>query len=409
MDVIKLNPSTYVGQELVRGWTNMVWTERFLPAGEFELRTPLVEYTRNLIPEDSLISLRDSREVMQVEDINIETNEEGIDEAVVTGRTVEAPFLEGRTITEAGGYRQTFQMLSVGMEDPPSNGYGIGKTPIEAAMALVWNAINNPNNWSAITSAGNTPLNRIPNVSMTLTDHVDDTNLHWWLQNGPLYPVVQDFLIRGGAGVRNFRPPQPVYPSGSKTVLTAVNQQGTILRYPGATGRVNDLYMDFYRGRDRTESQSAVTPVVFDWRKGHLDKPRYLFSTKNLMQLCFVDSPLGAVLAYSDNVAGPNLSGRARRQMYIEGGDQGDLSNDAYIDSLIQKGEIELAKYNRIAAMESAVTVKAPAKYKVDYDLGDRVTLRGNYGFKQTVMVSEYVRASDGKTEEGFPTLILPS
>lgn len=402
MDVIKLNPSTYLGEELVRGWTNMIWTERFLPAGEFELRTPLVEWTRNLIPEDSLISLRDSREVMRVEDLEIETDDDGIEELKVTGRTEEAPLFENRLLG-MGSYREPFRTQPLG-PNPPTGSWGY--TATEAAGAIAWDMLANVSNWSVLKPEyGNDPRNAIPNLSISMTEHLSTAKMYWWLENGPAYAVITDFLSRGGAGVRMVRPPNN--PATSSTEFLLVYPDGSIARLPADSYYTNRLQMDFYKGVNRSEGTS--NPVVFDYRLDHLEKTRYLFSSKNLRNIGVVKSKVGDVTVYANDEVSPYLTGRARRYLYIDGGDPGDIPLETFLSGLVQKGEIELAKYNRIAAMESGVSATAPAKYGVHYGLGDLVTLRGNHGFNQRMQVTEYVRTSNGFVDEGYPTLTLPT
>lgn len=404
MDVFKIDPNTYLGGEMVRGWTNMVWTERYLPAGEFELRTPRVDYTRALLPEETLIAVRDSAEVMQVETHEIETNDDGVDELKVTGRTIEAPWLESRHVFQAP-YKKTAKM----------QGNSGTYNAITAAAAVVWDCLMNNTSNSILTFpvVVRYSSDYIPNLQVTLTRAINQTAEEWWFENGPAYPLVTDFLSRYGAGIRTIRPPYT--PSGTTAGTNAI----TFL-YSGEATSVNQastkdkLKIDFYVGVDRSENQQVNTPVIFDYARGHLDRARYLFSSQALKNTAHVvgansDGTPIATTVFSDPVNGPNLTGRARRWIYIDAG-QAEVPQSAGVPGFLeQKGEIELSKYNRIAAMESAITAKSPAKYGVDYALGDWITLRGNYGLKQTMMVSEYVRTSNGTVDQGYPTLVLPT
>lgn len=387
MDVIKVNDSTFQGRELVNHWTTMIWTERYLTAGEFELRSPRIDYILDRIPEDSLISLVDSKEVMQVEEHDIETDDDGIEEIVVKGRTVEAPFLENRALS-MGTYREPWKMLQT-------------YSALEAAAVVAWDMLCNDTNWTVLKSSfGNQPMNQIPLLKMVLSGTVDPaTRMEWWLENGPAYSTVTDFLSRVGAGVRNIRPP---YTAELPDRKIAVSPTG-VISDSGGTNNIEWLHMDFYHGVDRSEE------VIFDAEKGHLDRPRYLISNKNLRTIANVHSSIGSVFVYADDDVSPYQTGRDRRELYVDGGDVGEVDPTEFTQGLVQKGEIELSKHNRLAAMESSVTAKAPSVYKRDYDLGDLVTLRGRHGFDQTMMVSEYVRTSDGTKDEGFPTLIQPT
>lgn len=406
MDIFKLDPTTYLPMSgLVKGWNNMVWVERYLPAGEFELRTHRVEEHMNLLSEGSLIGIRESREVMQVEDHNVDVDDDGLDELVITGRTFEAPLLEGRLLG-MGNYKEPFRTQKNNTGDPAQGAPGVGYTSVEAAAVVAWEVLLNSSNWSVLEPGyGNNPNNVIPNLIMSITEYTNEVNQYWWLENGPAYPVILDFLTKARAGVRNVR---PAYTLPSPSVYFSVNDAGTIVTYPGADFKTR-LLMDFYRGLNRSEGQNAVPAVVFDWRKGQLARPRYLFSSKNLKNIAVVKSKIGSVDVYANPDVDPYLTGRNRKYLYIDGGDPGDIAQETFIQGLIQMGEIELAKYNRIAAMESSITAKTTSKYGQHYFLGDMVTLRAQYGLNQTMQVTEYMRASNGTVDTGVPTLTLPA
>lgn len=399
MDLIKLDPTSYLGTSNIIGWTNCIWTERFRDAGEFELRTPRISETMNLIPEGSLVSLRDSSVVMEVEDHNVEADEDGVETLVTTGRTVEAVWLEGRYIDQAP-YKKPAKM----------QGNSGTYNAITAAAALVWDAImnNTGNSILVFPTQARPAYDVIPNLHVTLTRTIDQTAQEWWIENGPIYPVVMDFLVRYGAGIRIIRP--PFIPNGltSGTLAITFYSSGEAVAVTPQQGTRDRMKFDFYVGVNRTEGQSAVTPVIFDYQRGHLERDKYLFSSRNLRNIAGVDTSTGKYYVVAPGT--PGLTGRQLKYLYIDGGDKpSDMSAADFQNASIQKGQIELAKYNRIAAMEADVTLRSPYKYKTDYDLGDKVTLRGRFGLRQTMQVTEYVRASDGTTEIGAPTLSLPS
>lgn len=404
MNVVTLNPSTFLGEEVVTDYSTMIWTERYTDAGEFELRSPAITQTMNLLPEDSLVGIAESREVMIVETHEVVTDSDGIAEVVVKGRTFEGPTLENRIIVEGSPYKEPFQMSSI--PGNPAYGVGIGKTMTEVVGALVWNAICNPNNWSAIKNGyGNDPKNQIPNVNVVLTEHVDENNLHWWLENGPLYPTIQDFLIRGGTGIRNIRPP---FKAEGVTTTMGVDSLGTILRYPGATGNIGTLKIDLYHGNDRSKNQTDRPQVIFSHRAGDLSEQKYLRSIKDLKNMVFVASSIGNVSVFADEAVDPYVTGRNRRILYLDGGDVGDQDPTAFVAALVQKGEIELRKHNRQLAFDASISANTPSRYGFDYFLGDKVTLMGNYGFETTMQVREFTRTEDAEGDRGFPMLVLP-
>lgn len=392
MNVFRVNGSTFLGEAVIEGYSSLIWTERYLPAGEFELRTPLVDQTRSLIPEDSLISHTDTAEVMIVETHEIERTDNGDIELVVKGRTFET-ILEQRFFY-VGGYRDAIKMRST---YPPHG----------AALALIYNSIIHTGPWDLIATQPNTvssdPKDVIPNVQMTESQGANLPWQEWWIEPGEIYTMVVDFLGRGGYGIRNVRRNFPMLVGGQ---MRLSDPEGYLMAEPDPG---EGLLIDVYGGKDRTKNQTTLPVVNFSYIDGHLEAPKYLFSNKNLKNVAQVISDVGDVFVYLDNAVSPYLTGRDRRMLLVDGGRAGDTPLATFTPALVQKGEIELAKYNRIASMASAISVSAPYRYKLDYDLGDKVTLAGEFGFEASMQVIEYVRTEDANGDRGFPTLALPT
>jgi hypothetical protein len=103
MDLFKFvktgsGPSTVGEGEVINDLKSKLWIERYREAGEFKLTAGLESDIRNKLPEGTLISHVDTREIMVVENHQIVENaEDGESEIVVTGRSLET-FLEQRII-----------------------------------------------------------------------------------------------------------------------------------------------------------------------------------------------------------------------------------------------------------------------------------------------------------------------
>jgi len=90
--------------------------------------------------------------------------------------------------------------------------------------------------------------------------------------------------------------------------------------------------------------------------------------------------------------------------------DAGDV-DPAAVDStkwMRQKGKTALKNANRQLLLDSAISANAPYSYGSDYNLGDLVTVMGEYDVMDTMRVNEYVRTQDKDGERAFPTLIRP-
>lgn len=390
MEIFRLDPITYRPDALVEGYSSMIWTERHIGAGEFELKTAEVFPTMEFIPEGCLLSLLDSNEVMVAETRSIGVDAEGYAELTITGRTLET-FLENRILL-AAQYREPWKVLKQ-------------YTPSEMAELLLWNHMVNTTgedptrvDWTIDNKTG------IPNLVVTDSASLTETAQEWWLEEGEVYPQFQGFLALGVLGIRTIRPNGTM---GDVITFdtTRTASRGTVTKTPATN--IPQMRLDVYTGNDRSRHQTAIEPVIFHYDSGHIDSPSYLFSLKDYKSMATISASFGSVDVYPTAVTARNegLTGRERRTLFIDGGDAGDQDPVVFLDSLIQKGLMELKKHNKMRLFDGAISPVSPYEYGRDYFLGDAVTLLARFGFDQTMIVSEYVRTEDSDGDRGYPGL----
>jgi Siphovirus ReqiPepy6 Gp37-like protein len=390
MDIFRLNPNTYMPDDLLEGYNSMIWTERFSGFGEFEFKTSQVFPTLENLPEGALISLLDSNEVMLVETRSIDVDADGNQELTITGRSFET-FLENRVQT-ADSYQVPW--LTIQPYRYP-----------EMAELLYWTGlvttsgqdVTRPNK----TLDGKSP---IPNTVVTESISGTYTSAQRWLESGFVYPVAQDFLALGDLGVRTIRPNRT---TGAVVTFNTSNTaaRGTISKT--MTPNITQLRFDIYNGVDRTRYQSTYPPILFHYDSGHVDDPKYLFSTKEYRSMATIVSSIGTIDVYPEAVTSRNAAatGIDRRVLYMDGGDMGDQDYQTFYQSLIQKAQAELKKHNRIRLFDGAISPVSPYVYGRDYFLGDQVSLLARFGFEEVMLVSEYVRTEDADGDRGYPGL----
>lgn len=393
MDVLRLNTSTFIPDTLVEGYNSMIWTERYLGNGEFELKTTKVSETKALIPEGQLITLRDTKEVMIVESHSITRSDENNSELTVKGRSFE-------TCTE---HRAIVSLLY----NKPWTTIKKYKTSEVSAM-LLWNAIVNPTIEDITTQTiSRFAEDAIPQVVITDSSNFVDTVKDWTLKSGYVYPQVLDFLILGKFGIRNIRPSNT---SGNVITFdaTQTTTRGNLQKV--LTSNIPQLRVDVYDGYDRTRQQTVLIPIIFYYNAGHIISPQYLFSDKDykntgLLSYPNVNGSYGRIWVLPN----PPASGLNRKTLYEDAGDRGDQVDPAYTDGLFQKIRVELGKHKKTVMFDGAISPISPYKYNVDYFLGDKVTLMAEYGVDLAMFVSEYIRTEDSTGDRGYPTLILAS
>jgi hypothetical protein len=367
----------------------MIWTERFLEPGEFELRSPDINTMLTMLPVDapSLISLLDSKEVMIVESHSIEVDDSGVKTLVTKGRSLDS-FLEQRV---------THGLSGVAFKMPKQyNNPG-------AAEILLWNALVNATTYDV---CNNTPdrdqYDAIPGVAISETLYdpgAFPTLYYWWLEPGYVNVKLLEFLDRGHLGIRCIRPPSP-----SAYIVTFSNtggEAGSGIISRTQTYDVPELLFDVYNGTDRSAS------VKFSQTLGDFDNPQFLFFIKELKRCGWATSTLVQTNFYynGDNTTWQGL--KKRWEFFDGGSDYGTdpLKINDTLDMLKQKIEALLKSHQSTLFFNGPVSSEAKYEYGTDYFLGDTVKLVADYGVSQSVKVLEYIRGEDENGEIGIPTL----
>lgn len=396
MDVLRLDED-FVPDLLIEGYESMIWTERYREPGEFKLTTKFIADVKSALPVDTLISLRDTKEVMIVENHAIVINEEDEIELVVTGRSWDS-FMEQRTIV---GDLEGFPKKGSWLTQKPY-------TPGTAAALLIWNHMvdNDPvvtganDNTHGVTYTGDSQ-DVFPNLRVTRTHVGESTGAvakKRLIEPGYLNEKVLDFLARGNAGVRTIRP----HGQSADILSFEADGDGVEETNPGIQSK---LILDVYKGLNRAYNQSENPKVTFNTEKNHFLREEYLWSKKTYKNIAYVDNKFGTIQVLAPWVtgAGDELN---RRVLFIQAEDKEDGVSEAdYLDTIADKAEAELEKQRRRIWFQGEVIPNGPHKYKQDYDLGDKVTLKGDYGVKEIMRVIEYIRTQDFEGDRGHPTL----
>lgn len=428
MDIIRLGDpysSAYTPDaSVIEGYSSMIWTERYRDPGEFEMVTTRIEETMDLLPEMTLISHRDTDEVMMVESHLIETDDDDLETLRVKGRTVDS-FLENRFVESKYGKKRKLR----------KNYVAAG-----AAQLLVWQAVDNASG-KDVTREDDFSWNTkdvIPNVMVS--DNVSDygESRRWWVQEGLLYPQLMNILVRGDLGIRVLRPNGPYESSGITrvSVATALGTRGDITRDLIST--TGTLRFDIYQGKDRSHTQSDRPVVGFNYIRDEIENGQYLFSIKDFKTACEIMSGKGGPDVYR-NETQQAYTGFRRRVMGFDAGEPEEPDKPTYpgknasnaeqtlydtklaewqdkveeiTEEFLEDAEKDalrgLKKAPRVYVFSGDISPLADYTYKTHYDLGDTVTLYGKYGQTERMIVSEYVRTDDAEGDSGYPGLMMP-
>src|SRR6478735_7894203 len=101
MNLFKFNvvtdPTALDSGQYINGVESLMWVERYLEPGEFEIKAPLSSGLRDFLPLGTLISHIDTMEVMIVENHQVIEEETADPTIVITGRTFDT-YLENRIV-----------------------------------------------------------------------------------------------------------------------------------------------------------------------------------------------------------------------------------------------------------------------------------------------------------------------
>lgn len=389
---------------MVDGMTSKIWTERFQDPGDFEFHFADVEYGMNFLQTTALVTLRDTKEVMRVESHEIADTDDGGKELIVKGRSFET-ILERRYIPYKvdANYNKKFKMNKQYYLD-------------QVCCVLAWNSLCNPTSSSVLNGIDimQNQYFKVDNLLISNSQFAGPgrpasyIQKNRWANQMVTYERFMDFLVRGDLGVRAIRPPLDDQTNLRVVdVDTALATRGTYTHGVATAAQNKMMALDIYGGYDLSVNNTqGYIPVIFSAKAGHLDDTRYLTDVSDQYELADVRSGWGNKWVYRTTWYG----GVQMKCLFVDGGapDDGENLTDFYND-LDQVGEIALKQHRKQEAISTAVSPAAPYKYGVDYGLGDRVTILGEYGYDRDMIVSEFTRAQDDEGYREFPGLVMPN
>lgn len=368
MDVFRFtNPTHPTLMEqgmMVNGLKSKMWIERFAEAGEFTFVAPATAAMRAKLPIGSFVSHLDTAEIMIVENHEIVDNPNQDSELVITGRGFET-FFENRIVGSNKAYPTSGASPEYVMDE-----------------ALSWNQIVTLIQ-EHITIAGLIDDNdAVPYVDVISQVIGSGTGSARSLKRGTLYNHMLELLAVDRLGIRIFRPGVwPLLPSGGSNTTIAV-----------------------HRGVDRSGQ------IIFSHDTGEIESAGYLWSNKSLKNTAMV------IGRWVETLVTTTATEYARRMMLVDASDVDNQFTDAptgtdldgVVATMQQRGISALAAQNEVALTRAEVSRNATkAVYRRNFDVGDLITVSGDYNENATMRVSEYVEIEDENGKSSYPTLTV--
>lgn len=374
MDLFKFVPEApadgYLSQgQYINGIKNVTWIERYREPGEFTITAPVSSKLRTFLPLGTVISHIDTLEAMMVENHEIdEKSSDAEPEIVVTGRSLDA-WLEQRIVGEdvetyvfAGHRLYTFL------------------TDYRLEFNTTWEQIRVLIDTHIGVLAFENAANEIPGfLAVANQQHIGPSTTQLrFIKRQNLHKAVLELLAVDDFGLKIMRP------------------------NPGNTNPAQTEFR-IHNGFDKSLN------VVFSHVAGDLQNARYFWSNKALKTDYYAVSTF--IQLRSESPA----TGFGRRTLYVDASDldshltDEDIGNGEIMgplgDATDVRGQQTIRMHTERAILSTDISKTTAYQFRRDYDVGDLVTVNGNYDVSTVMRVTEHVEFQDENGESGYPTL----
>lgn len=375
-------------ERLVEGHSSLVWAERAFGGGDFVRESYDVAGTLRDLPildddgepVDTIVSLADSVVPMVVEVHKITKSLTGPPMITTTGRSFETVLgrrsnLSRSEITGNPAGNQPKQIPTMDptqtMIQPPKPWIVKNTSASAAAYHVMTQILAQPED--AIPELALAPLPSDLPVGQLIERQVSPGNLYEWSAQ-----LFQQDLV----SMVPVRPVEQTWPL---------------------------VYLEFYLGRDRT------TSVAFDVDFDQFTSSEYVFSTAWWKNESHIFGENGSVIQ-TDGINRTGLSKRVSftdQSQIAKSGVTSTADATALTNLLKGLGTVDLQKQPQTVLFSGEVSPQMASRYdsmrnKSDdpsyYYLGDKITLRGDYGLERYVRVAEFIRSEDPSGESAYPT-----
>lgn len=346
-------------EHVIDRFESLIWTDRYVPFGDFELVIHSTRETRGRLKEGTRLAMTDSNYVMVVETVEDRTDDDGKRTLKVSGRSLEL-ILEDRVAAAA----------LIDTTTTPS--WIITLPPADVARKIFHDI--------CVTGTLDV-LDKIPFIH-------EGTFLPASTIPEPIDPITAELE------------PVTVY-AAIKEICETWNLGFRLLREYD----MSMLYFDVYTGSDRTTGQTTLPAVIFTPELDNLQDTTELTTIASEKNVAYVFSPAGFQMVFPPDVDA-DVEGFERRILVVNATDITEDNPDV-TSALIQRGVEELSKNRKYRAFDGEINQNSQYKPGRDYNLGDLVEVRNTNGETNNMRVTEIIYVSDNEGDRSYPTLAL--
>lgn len=353
---------------------SLIWTERFVDIGDFELHIKSTLESRSAFTRGTCLAINNSFRVMMVETVEDNTDANGKSMLSVKGHSIE-------TMMKERIYRDNWienGSITNDFTDTPGN---------------IARDIFNQVAYFAAGFDATTNLDRIPFLPPWTGTNV------WPYVNSDLFPPD---TIPEPADVIHLVQGAGILYDIIKKICDAYDFGFRLVR----NFDLSQLYFDIYTGRDLTTRQTDFTPVIFSADLENLQNTTEFSNIDGSKNVAYVYSDYGLAEVYGVGVD-PEVSGFERRVLLVDASGEVDATTVDVPGTLQSIGQRELAQYRAQEYFDGEINQNGDFKYGVDYQLGDLVEQRNRDGVTTYKRVTEQIFVDDEQGERSYPTLSL--
>jgi hypothetical protein len=327
------------------------WIRRYSKSGELELHCALSAETLNLLQRDNIIYKKDDVEAGYIETRQLKMGVDGNEYLEVKGK-----FLTNYIDRRINWDRVNFN----------------GKTEELMRKLVNDNAVN--------------PINLNRKINNLILGNLKGFNEDIKYQNsfGNVLDCLENISNTSGLGYRN--------------LLDIKNRK---------------VALDIYKGVDRTLNNGTVAPCIFSRDFENILEQSYFDSLNNYKNTALIAGTGEG--SYRKTTSIENGAGLDRYEMYVDARDlqntktvdnaEVPIPDNEYLQLLLQRGMEKLAECKEIQTFDSKININSNNKYKVDYDLGDIITVADKkWGLRVDTRITEIEEIYEGGKVEINPT-----
>lgn len=297
---------------ILGSYTSLIWRRKYSKHGDFELHCALTPENLTLLKKGNIVWKNNDEEAGYIQYRNLSMDNEGNEFLVVQGKFLTG-YLNRRFIWGTENLNSTSEL---------------------AIRTLINNNATNPSDTDRKLSL--MALSEVKGYTQT-------TNMQTSYAN--LLDKVEEIANTAELGIR--------------TILDLENKK---------------IVFDIYEGLDRTEFNGVNAPAIFSREFENVLSQEYTDSNNNFRNLALVAGEgEGVERVIEVTGGGTDLD---RYEVFIDARDlqKEEMTDLEYKAKLIERGNTKLAEYKDIQTFDSKINLNSNLEYKVDFDLGDKVT-----------------------------------